>query len=105
MLDFGIAKLIDPELVAVDGDPTGPAQRMLSPQYASPEQVRGESMTTATDIYSLGVLLYELVSGSRPYQLPRDFRSADIYPKSKRPRLLKASGKLGSKSMAWSNNS
>ena len=63
LLDFGIAKLLD-----------GSAERTLTgagamtPEYASPEQVRGAAITTATDVYSLGVLLYELLCGVRPYR-------------------------------------
>jgi serine/threonine protein kinase/Tfp pilus assembly protein PilF len=65
LLDFGIAKLLDPEqalfaLTRVD-------LRLMTPEYASPEQVRGETITTASDIYSLGVLLYVLLTGHRPY--------------------------------------
>lgn len=43
--------------------------RVMTPEYASPEQVRGETITTASDVYALGVLLYELLSGHRPYRL------------------------------------
>jgi serine/threonine-protein kinase len=64
LLDFGIAKLIN--------DSTPQTRTMLgplTPEYASPEQVRGEPVGTPTDVYSLGVLLYELVAGSRPYPI------------------------------------
>ncbi|HEX8148054.1 MAG TPA: protein kinase [Pyrinomonadaceae bacterium] len=64
LLDFGIAKLLDPVGAHTR---TATAARALTPQYASPEQVRGESITTASDIYSLGVLLYELLTGRHPY--------------------------------------
>ena len=64
LLDFGIAKLLDPE--SAGGETT---IRQLTPDYASPEQVRGKAMSTASDVYSLGVLLYELVAGRRPYKL------------------------------------
>jgi hypothetical protein len=64
LLDFGIAKLLD----APGQEQTVTIVAALTPTYASPEQIRGEGMTTATDIYSLGVLLYELLCGSRPYQ-------------------------------------
>ena len=69
LLDFGIAKLLNPGL-AVHGDvPTAPDRRVMTPEYASPEQILGHPISTASDIYSLGVLLYQLVSGHRPYRL------------------------------------
>src|SRR5215204_3302312 len=69
LLDFGIAKILNPELAADSIDPTATAMRMMTPEYASPEQVRGEAVTATSDIYSLGVLLYELLTGHRPYRL------------------------------------
>src|SRR5215475_5655305 len=69
LLDFGIAKILDPDLVADTIDPTVTAMRMMTPEYASPEQARGEQVTAATDQYSLGVLLYEMLTGHRPYRL------------------------------------
>ncbi|MEP6902544.1 MAG: protein kinase [Actinomycetota bacterium] len=69
LLDFGIAKILNPELAADSIDPTATAMRMMTPEYASPEQVRGEAVTKVSDIYSLGVLLYELLTGHRPYRL------------------------------------
>jgi serine/threonine protein kinase/tetratricopeptide (TPR) repeat protein len=66
LLDFGIAKLLDSE--ATQGTATTAImQRLMTPEYASPEQVRGEHITTVSDVYSLGVLLYELLSGHSPY--------------------------------------
>ncbi|MCP3906256.1 MAG: protein kinase [Planctomycetes bacterium] len=69
LLDFGIAKLLDRQMSLVAGDPTAPEIRVMTPEYASPEQVRGDPIRTTSDVYSLGVLLYELVSGHRPYRL------------------------------------
>ncbi|HLM03126.1 MAG TPA: serine/threonine-protein kinase, partial [Pyrinomonadaceae bacterium] len=69
LLDFGIAKLLDPDFGATVMEPTATHLRMMTPQYASPEQISGETVTTASDIYSLGVLLYELLTGHRPYRV------------------------------------
>ena len=67
LLDFGIAKLLAPDGSEVAQTRT--ADRMMTPEYASPEQVRGDNITTSTDVYALGVLLYELLSGRRPFHL------------------------------------
>lgn len=69
LLDFGIAKVLKPDLFPQTVIPTGLISRPMTPDYASPEQVRGLPITTASDIYSLGVLLYELLTGHRPYRL------------------------------------
>ena len=66
LLDFGIAKLLEPG--GIDGSRTRTAFRALTPESASPEQVRGEPVTVATDVYSLGVLLYRLLTGRSPYR-------------------------------------
>ncbi|HEX6938876.1 MAG TPA: tetratricopeptide repeat protein, partial [Longimicrobiales bacterium] len=65
LLDFGIAKLLDPA-VAGAAPETRADLRIFTPEYAAPEQLTGEAVTTATDVYSLGVLLYELLTGRRP---------------------------------------
>ncbi|HYG80902.1 MAG TPA: serine/threonine-protein kinase, partial [Pyrinomonadaceae bacterium] len=69
LLDFGIAKLLNPELGGATLAPTVAGFQLMTPEYASPEQVRGEAVTTATDVDSLGVLLYELLTGRLPYRL------------------------------------
>jgi len=66
LLDFGIAKLLNP---GVAGGGTHETVVAMTPDYASPEQVRGRAITTATDVYSLGVILYELLTGQRPYRV------------------------------------
>ena len=67
LLDFGIAKILDPNLIHESINPTASMLRMMTPDYASPEQVEGSDVTPQSDIYSLGVLLYELLTGHRPY--------------------------------------
>jgi serine/threonine-protein kinase len=69
LLDFGIAKLLTDGESARETRLTQFAGRALTPDYASPEQIKGEPLTIASDIYSLGVLLYELLTGELPYQL------------------------------------
>ena len=71
LLDFGIAKVLGPELPG-QALVTQTGTRCMTPAYASPEQVRGRSVTAATDVYSLGVVLYELLAGRRPYLLKED---------------------------------
>lgn len=67
LLDFGIAKMLHADDPLAAATLTG--ARVMTPEYASPEQVQGGAVTTSTDIYSLGVLLYELLTGKKPYRL------------------------------------
>ena len=67
LLDFGIAKLLDPEAEEGLRLATRPDTRLLTPEHAAPEQLRGEPVSTATDVYALGVLLYSLLCGRRPF--------------------------------------
>ena len=70
LLDFGIAKLFEPgEGAQADTELTRAAGRLMTPLYASPEQLRGEPLTIACDVYALGVVLYEVLSGERPYEV------------------------------------
>lgn len=70
LLDFGISKLLTPDF-ADDGAHTVTKLGAMTPEYASPEQLRGESVTTATDVYSLGVILYELLTSHRPFEFKK----------------------------------
>jgi WD40 repeat protein/serine/threonine protein kinase len=75
LLDFGIAKLLT-EGEAKETELTQMGGRALTPDYAAPEQIAGAPITTAADVYALGVMLYELLTGERPYKLKRDSRGA-----------------------------
>ena len=68
LLDFGIAKILQQDDGAQPVMATMTGMRLMTPEYASPEQVRGDAVTTATDVYSLGVVLYELLTGRFPYR-------------------------------------
>ena len=72
LLDFGIAKILDP--AGTGAEATTLMARPMTPEYASPEQIRGEPITTASDVYSLGVVLYQLLTGRSPY--PGETRSS-----------------------------
>ncbi|MEO8672979.1 MAG: serine/threonine-protein kinase [Tahibacter sp.] len=85
LLDFGIAKLIDANAAPIS------ATRVFTPEYAAPEQVRGETVTTAVDVYALGLLLYELLTGRRPYKVnnstPAAYERAILDQEPTRPSL------------------
>jgi serine/threonine protein kinase len=99
LLDFGIAKLLS------TGDElftqTIPALRVMTPEYASPEQVKGDKIMTTSDVYSLGVLLYELLTGQRPYRLktrtPEEIARAITEQEPERPSTAIAKGVGNSK--------
>jgi serine/threonine-protein kinase len=78
LLDFGIAKLLEDEASTAEAtELTRDGGRALTPEYAAPEQLRGEGVTTATDVYALGVMLYQLLSGQHP-TAPATGTSADV---------------------------
>jgi serine/threonine-protein kinase len=85
LLDFGIAKLLDPE--GMSGDVPTESLLLLTPEHAAPEQFLGQPITTATDVYQLGVLLYQLLTGVRPFQAttPVDLHRAICEQEPTRP--------------------
>ncbi len=89
LLDFGIAKLLRTDLSTLEMAQTRPELRPMTLDYASPEQVRGDVITTSTDVYSLGVLLYKLLTGRMPYGLttrsPDAVRKAILETDPRRP--------------------
>jgi eukaryotic-like serine/threonine-protein kinase len=92
LLDFGIAKLLSSDTTPVPADETRTSTRIFTPEYASPEQINGEEITTASDVYSLGVLLYVVLTGSRPYDLAGT-KQQDYSTAIQRQEPLKPSGR------------
>jgi serine/threonine-protein kinase len=89
LLDFGIAKLLEPGAYDMTLAETGAGAHMMTPEYASPEQVRGEAASVATDVYAIGVLLFRLLTGVSPYQGStsnrRELETAILGASPKRP--------------------
>ncbi len=75
LLDFGIAKILDES--ADEGELTRTGERLMTPRYASPEQIRGEPLTVASDVFQLGIVLYELTTGQRPFNAASDFELSE----------------------------
>src|SRR5690606_35178915 len=98
LLDFGIAKLIDPEVAQTS------ATRMFTPEYAAPEQVRGEPVTTSVDVYALDVLLFGLLPGRTPYRVdkapPPAYDRAILDQEPARPSTAVAQGEADADSEA-----
>ena len=81
LLDFGIAKIIDATNKSSkkkDGEGEDELKHFLTPAYASPEQITGDPVTTGSDVYSLGILLYQLLSGHRPYEIKATRERSEI---------------------------
>ena len=107
LLDFGIAKLLDPEADSEDADLTRPGHRPHTPRCASPEQIAGGPITTKSDVYQLGILLYRLLAGRRPDApdrtwLPAAFRDVTV-PEPPSRAVLASDGEAadGESDAAW----
>lgn len=103
LLDFGIAKLLDPS--ELPADQTLAEHRALTPMYASPEQVEGLPITTAADVYGLGLLLYRLLTGHMPYSptgpTPRDLEAAILSQTPERPSSVVVAPGDGRRDARW----
>jgi non-specific serine/threonine protein kinase/serine/threonine-protein kinase len=101
LLDFGIAKILDPT-----GDAQTTMTQAMTPEYASPEQIRGEAITTASDVYSLGVVLYQLLTGRSPYpaetRSPHEFARAICETEPGRPSTVVLKGQASTKNQSAS---
>ncbi len=98
LLDFGIAKVLDPAWKLDGAARTVEGRWMMTPEYASPEQIRGEAVTTATDVYSLGLVFYELLAGCRAHEfagtMPHEVAQVITSAEPERPSVAAAA--LGS---------
>ncbi|MBS4035228.1 MAG: tetratricopeptide repeat protein [Ignavibacterium sp.] len=103
LLDFGIAKLIDEDLVDETEGLTRTGVWHLTPEYASPEQIKGEKITTTSDVYSLGVLLYHILTGTQPYKITNSSPAA-ISKIITEEKILKPSERITQSSEISSNN-
>lgn len=108
LLDFGIAKLLSPGWADETGEATASMVRLMTPEYASPEQFRGIAITTASDVYSLGVVLYELLSGHPPYRLtsrrPEELAQMILRDEPERPSTVVSHGSAQRTGDASTNN-
>ncbi len=99
LLDFGIAKALDTS--AYSSDLSLPGTHLMTPEYASPEQLTGDPVTTASDVYSLGVVLFELLTGQRPFSFPsrRPHEVIRVLSQHELPRLSQIAGTKEAKSL------
>jgi serine/threonine protein kinase len=104
LLDFGIAKLLSPDAFGNTIEATATGANLLTPEYASPEQIRGERVTTASDVYSLGVLLYELLCGHRPFHFKNSQASEVLQIISERQPAAPSTAALAREEIELSKN-